>query len=289
MPVATTAAVMPRSPCTGRQKSAISGGYPETNTLVLTTDLVDKRRKLYKTIKKKGVVVDCSVPKGKGTADKRQQQEALKHHMTSALGSAGKTLARGTFEVLYEKVGPEMRRFSSELDKLVSFVGDRKEILPSDVEEISKRTREDPIYEMTSAIGDREATRALFYLDSLLKGKVFHLQVLAAAANQVRKLLLAKDFVRGNYGRHWRPDLRYAAFQKSILPQLQKCESGLVTGKAHPYAVYMTLKQSDNYTFEELTGALEILLDADLRLKRSGQDPKTVLERAILRICGAYE
>ncbi|MBW1896622.1 MAG: DNA polymerase III subunit delta [Deltaproteobacteria bacterium] len=265
---------------------AILKGYPETNHLILTTDIVDKRRKLYKTIKKVGVVIDCSIPKGDRKADKQKQQDALKHHTKAALTPARKMLAPGTFEVLYERVGSDMRRFNSELEKLISFVGDRKEILPSDVEEVSKRTKEDPIYEMSSAIADRDWGKALFYLHSLLKNNIHPLQVLAAAANQVRKLLLAKDLVRGKYGRGWRQGISYGAFQKTVLPQLQEHESGLLAGKAHPYATYMTLKQSDNYTFEELTSALETLLDTDVRLKRSGQNPKLVLERAVLQICG---
>jgi DNA polymerase-3 subunit delta len=265
---------------------AILKGWPETNHLILTSDMVDKRRKLYKTIKKKGGIIDCSVPGGGRTAEKRQQQDALQQHMKAALESAHKTVARGTFEALYEKVGPEMRRFNGELNKLVSFVGSRKEILPSDVEAVSKRTKEDPIYEMTNAIAEREVGKALFYLDNLLKNNLFPLQVLVAATNQIRKLMLARDFSRGRHGGAWRRDLSYAAFQKTVLPQLQKHESDLLAGNAHPYAIYMTLKHSDNYTFEELARALETLLDADLRLKRSGQDSKMVLERAILRICG---
>lgn len=271
----------------GTLNEAIARGYPENHYLVLTTELVDKRRKLYKTIKKKGVVLDCSMPKGDRTAEKRQQQDALRRYMKEALGSSGKTLGREAFEVLYEKVGPELRRFSIELDKLVSFVGDRKEISSSDVEEASKRTKEDPIYEMTNAIGDRQAVRALFYLGSLLKGGMFSLQALSAVSNQIRKLLLAKDFVQGRHGRDWRPNLDYRVFQKKILPQLQRHESDLLTAKAHPYALYMTLKQSDNYTLEELVGALETLLETDKRLKRSGgQDARVVLERAVLQICG---
>ncbi|RLB90034.1 MAG: hypothetical protein DRH10_04835, partial [Deltaproteobacteria bacterium] len=43
---------------------AIEAGFPETNHLILTTDFVDKRRKLYRTIKAKGVVIDCSVGEG---------------------------------------------------------------------------------------------------------------------------------------------------------------------------------------------------------------------------------
>lgn len=265
---------------------AILKGWPETNYLILTTDMVDKRRKLYKTIKKTGVVIDCSLPPGSRTAERRQQQDALQHHMKAALESAHKTVARGAFDALYEKVGPEMRRFDSELNKLISFVGNRKEILASDVEAVSKRTREDPIYEMTNAIGNREVGKALFYVDNLLKNNFFPLQVLSAAANQIRKLMLAKNFSRGGHAGTWRKDLSYQAFQKNVLPQLQKCESDLLAGNTHPYPVYMTLRNSENYTLEELAEALETLLDADLRLKRSGQDPKMVLERAIFRICG---
>jgi DNA polymerase-3 subunit delta len=266
---------------------AILAGYPKTNHLVLTTDSVDRRRKLYKTINKIGVVIDCSVPKGERTADKRRQQQALKAHMRETLRRAEKTMAPGGFEALYEKIGPDMRSFSNELEKLIAFVGDRKEILPSDIETVSKRTRQDPIYEITNAIGERDARRTLFFLDSLLKNNFFPLQVLAAATNQLRKLILAKDLIHGRYGSDWRQDLSYPAFQKMILPKLEKREPDFLTSNAHPFAIYMAFKQSDNYTLEELIGALEVLLDADIRLKRSSQDAKIVLEHAILRMTGA--
>jgi DNA polymerase-3 subunit delta len=266
---------------------AILAGFPETNHLVLTTDIVDKRRKLYKTIKRVGVAVDCSMPKGDRTAEKRKQQEALQGHMKKVLQSVGKTMAPGGFEALYEKVGSDMRSFNSELEKVVTFVGEQKEILPSDVETISERTKQDPIYEMSNAIAERDSHKALFFLGSLLKNNVYPLQVLAAVTNQIRKLILAKDFIRGRSGSSWRKDLSYAGFQKTTWPRLEKHEPDLLTSNAHPYAVYMTLKQSDNYTFEELVGAMEGLLDTDIRLKTSGQNAKIVLEAAILRICGA--
>lgn len=263
---------------------AILAGFPETNHLVLTTDLVDKRRKLYKTIKKTGAVIDCSVPKGDKTADKRRQQEALKAHMREALRRAGKTMAHGGFEALYEKIGPDMRSFANELEKLIAFVGDRMEILPSDIETASKRTKQDPIYEMTNAIAERDTRKALFFLDSLLKNNFYPLQVLSAATNQIRKLILAKDFIQDKHGSGWERDLSYGAFQKIILPELEKREPDFLTSNAHPFAIYKTLKQSDNYTVEELIGAFEVLLDADIRLKSSGQNAKIVLEHAILNI-----
>ena len=265
---------------------AILAGYPKTNHLALTTDFVDKRRKLYKTINKMGVVIDCSVPKGERIADKRRQQQALKGYMKETLKRAGKIMAPGGFEALYEKIGPDMRSYSNELEKLIAFVGDRKEILPSDIETVSKRTKQDPIYEMSNAIAERDTHKALFFLDSLLKNNIHPLQVLAAVTNQIRKLILAKDFINSGNGSSWRKDLSYAGFQKIVLPELEKREPDSLTGNTHPYAIYMTLKQSHNYTPEELMGAMELLLDTDIRLKSSGQNAKMVLEHAVLGICG---
>ena len=266
---------------------AILTGYPKNNHLVLTTDFVDKRRKLYKTIGKIGAVIDCSVPKGGRAADKRHQEEALKAHVKETLKMAGKIMAPGGFETLHKKIGSDMRSFSNELEKLIAFVGERKEILPSDIETTSKRTRQDPVYEMTNAIAERDTRSALFFLDSLLKNNFFPLQVLAAATNQIRKLILAKDFIRSAHGSGWRQGLSYAGFQKMVLPELEKRDPDILTGNVHPFAIYMTLKQSGNYTLEELISALDVLLDADIRLKSSGQYAKIVLERAILRTCGA--
>lgn len=266
--------------------NAILDGFPESNHLLLTADLVDKRRKLYKTIKETGVVIDCSVPKGDRTADRRQQEEQFRAHMRQALEKAGKTMAPGAFEALYEKVGPGMRGFANELDKLIDFARDRKQILPSDVDEVSKRTRQDPLYEMTSAVAARDLGGALFFLGSLLGNKVHPLQVLSAVASQVRKLILGKDFIQSGCANTWSPDLDYVGFQKMILPELEKREPDILTSKAHPYSIYMTFRQSGNYTLKELINALEILLEADMRLKGSAQDPKLVLEYALLGICG---
>ncbi|NVM57776.1 MAG: hypothetical protein HWN51_06635, partial [Desulfobacterales bacterium] len=263
---------------------AVVRGFPETNHLILATEFVDKRCKLYKTIKTIGVAIDCSVPKGDRVADKRQQKEVLKAHMRKTLRSVGKTMAPGGFEALYEKTGGGLRNFNNELEKLISFVGGRKEILADDIEDASQRTKQDPIYELSNAIGERDTHKALFLVDSLLKSNFFPLQILSAVTGQVRKLILARDFIRCEYGDGWKRDLSYGTFQKTILPELNKREGDLLASKAHPFVVYKALMHSDNYTLEELAGALEILLDADIRLKTSGHNARVVLEHAILRI-----
>ena len=264
----------------------IVSGFPDTNHLILTTELVDKRRKLYTAMKTTGVVVDCSIPKGDRTADKRQQKEVLQAHQREALKSAGKTMAPGGFEALYEKTGGGLRNFTNQLEKLITFVGGRKEILVDDIEKVVQRTKEDPIYELSNAIGERDLQKALFFVDSLLKANFFPLQTLSAGVNQVRKLFLASDEIRRKYGDTWRRDMSFQAFKKTILPALQKDKPSFLASNAHPYMIYRLLINANNYTIDELAGALETFLDAEMRLKTSRQPAKLILEQAILRICG---
>ncbi|NVM22156.1 MAG: hypothetical protein HWN68_10305 [Desulfobacterales bacterium] len=271
---------------TGALNEAISTGFAAKNHLVLTTEFVDKRLRLYKTIKTTGVAIDCSVPKGDRAAGRRRQQEILKAHMKETLRNAGKTMAVGGFEALYEKTGGTLRIFSNELEKLITFVGDRKKILADDVEDASQKIKHEPIYELSNAIGERNARKALFLVGSLLKTDFFPLQILSAVINQVRKLIIARDFIGSEYGGGWKRDLSYVGFQKAVLPELDEHGADFLRGKAHPFVVYKTLVHSDNYTFQELTCALEVLLDADIRLKTSSRHARVVLERAILSICG---
>jgi DNA polymerase III delta subunit len=61
----------------------------------------------------------------------------------------------------------------------------------------------------------------------------------------------------------------------------------LVVAKSpkNPYPVYQMLIRSEKFTTDELIAALESLSQSDLRLKSTGQNPKIVLERAIVDIC----
>ena len=66
-------------------QTAVEKGFPKGNHLIITTDMVDKRRKLYKAIQKKGVVIDCSVPKGARRADQMAQEAVLAERMETLL------------------------------------------------------------------------------------------------------------------------------------------------------------------------------------------------------------
>jgi DNA polymerase-3 subunit delta len=304
---------------------AIEKGFPKDNHLIITTGMVDKRRGLYKTLSTEGLIIDCSVPKGDRRADRIAQEAVLAERKDAILGAVQKTMNQAAYHALYEKTGFDLRTFSSSLEKLVNYTGDRREISIEDVESVLPRTKIDPIYELTNALADRSPEQTLFFLDSLLSSDFHPLQAFAAMINQIRKLLLVKDFVESPYGRDWQAACPYDFFQRHIIPALvaydrellgqldswqtmlseeadpqnseipvkkkkkeNKTATDLLIAKnpKNPYPIYLLFKKSERYTKEDLLEAFDSLNEADKQLKSSGQNPKLVLEKVVLDICG---
>jgi len=297
---------------------AIENGFPEGHHLIITTDLIDRRRSLYKLISAKGVVIDCAVPKGDRRADKEAQVAALTSHMQSILEPSGKTMGREAFLSLCEMTGFDLGTFANNLQILIDYAGPRQAITVDDVEAALTRTKKDPLYELTNAVTDRNWDRSLFFLDALLAGEIHGLQALAAVANQIRKLLVAKDFTESPGGAAWHPAATYPQFQKSVLPAVVAFDRELIgrvgaweatlagdpaeekkkkkSDKAgtdlqlarnpgNPFPVYQTLKKADRFSRAELLRALEALAEADVRLKSSALNPRLILERVVWQIC----
>ena len=129
------------------------------------------------------------------------------------LAKSGKRLAVDARKRLIEWTGFDLRTLAGNVDKLISFVGDRKTITDADVTALLDRTRKDPIFEFTNAIADRDLPAGLFFMQSLLDDGVHPLQLLAAAANQLRRLLVAKAFIIRDRGRTWSDQMAFPQFK----------------------------------------------------------------------------
>lgn len=263
----------------------INSGFPSANHIVITADEVDKRRKLYKVIKTAGVILDCSLPAGDGKT--RAQQESIMQSVASQRAKElGKTLGPDAFRALYEKLGGDLRTLHSEIGKLASFVGSRTRIGADDVREVSQRSKQDPIYELTNAIGQRDAASALRLIDGLLSSGHFPLQILAAMVNYIRKLVLAKDACVASASIAWEKGMSYQAFQRSVYPRLSSGDAG--DFKGHPFVLYKIFSQAEGFLFKELAAAFETLLNADIKLKSGAQNPKLILEQIVFSVCGTH-
>ncbi len=302
-------------------QQAVSGGFPAGNYLLITTDLVDKRRALYKTLLKEGAVVNCAVPMGSGRKDVMAREALMAEHARELLARHRKRMEPAAWRRMSEMTGFDLRILSDNLEKLIQYTGDAPAITAADVDAVLKRTRQDPVWALTGAVSERNLQDALFYLDSLLGEGLAPLQILAAATNAMRRLLLAKGFIVGPGGRAWQSGMRYNDFQQSVMPAIQAHDETLLStvsewdapasgsgdnaagakaGKksARPstdlvlapkgrsaYPIYLLLKNSERFRLRELIDILADLQRTDVGLKTSGGPPRELLEAVIIRIC----
>jgi DNA polymerase-3 subunit delta len=295
---------------------AIERGFPKGNCLIITTDRIDKRRSLFQTIRKMGTVVDCSVPRGERRVDRRVREALLNEQMNMILSKSSKSIDRLAHSALIEMTGFDLRTFSNNVEKLISYVGERSEINLEDVESVLRRTKKDPVFELTNSVTDKNTAMSLFFLDSLLRDNIHPLQVLTAIGNQVRRLLIAKDFVQSSHGETWQPGLSFERFKNNVMPAIQNYDKAilellngwkansdskvkkkseidrtvktnllLAKNPGNPYPIFLILQNTENFTKNELAAAFEALHHADGQLKSTNQNPRLVLEKVILAIC----
>ncbi len=304
---------------------ALEHGFPRNHCLIITAEMVDKRRRLFKVINDIGVVVDCAVPKSERQADKVVRNSVLALKKEEILGKNNKKISGPAYTSLCEMTGFDLRTFSDNLSKLIDFVGERQEITEPDVLFVVKRTKQDPIFEFTNAVTDKNIDDALFYLKSLLSGGSHPLQILTALVNQVRRLLVIKTFADKLPRGQWHAGVSYHYFQKSVLPmimdhdnkflhQLENWEKiSIKSGFIHPvkpekkkpktkkdtprtdlliaqnpknpYPIYKSMQKAEGFTKDDLLYIVETLSNADGLLKSTGHSPASVLENIVLRIC----
>ena len=267
-------------------EAALQEGFPEEQCLLLTSDTVDKRRSLYRLIEEKGTVVDLSVISGASRQARSQQERILKSLAKETLSEAGKTIEPAALALLLERTGFNLWAMKTQIEKLISFVGDETLITLQQVDGMSDHFREEPLYELNNAVATRDAASSLLILNRLLDQGYHPLQLLSTLANEMRRLLLAREFIDDHLAGKMDPKLSYGRFQKDILPLVkEKTGKDSPLSTLHPYALQKTMARSATFQMADLVNSLRHLFGADLSLKSTSIPERAIMERLILRLC----
>ena len=265
---------------------ALGEGFPSEHCLVLATDTVDKRRSLYRVMEKLGVVVDFSVASGTSRQARTQQERVLREQTHEILATEGKTIEAGALTLLLERTGFNLWAIKTQLEKLISFVGDDTHITLEQVEGMSDHFREEALYELNNAVATRDCESGLIFLNRLLDQNYHPLQLLASLANEIRRLITAREFIDDHLGGGLNPKMSYGSFQKRILPLIKKkTEKGSPLATMHPFALHKTMVRSTTFQTAELIHSLQLLFNADANLKSSGIPERRVMESLIISLC----
>lgn len=236
--------------------------------------------KLDNAVKKVGAVVTCHALKG----------EALVGWLVERAKREGKRIETAAAEQLIETVGSEMLPLENEVIKLACYAGERESITARDVAAVVAAMPEDVMFAVMDAIVRRQTDQALSLLAELHrydpKPQAVAGKFLALLARQYRMLwqakFLAEKRVNPREVRNLPPDLAGELPTEGNIAQLAFKAGDLFA-------------QSRNFTWQELTDALERLLRCDMANKGGvteesvpfGSDPVRNLQLLTLELTGA--
>ena len=280
---------IPRAPG-GSQvyEEVVAHGVPPASHLILTAEAVDERRALVKRIRESGSVIDVSV-RSKGGWDTQMRPEAARAQAREAAQQAGKTLEEAALARILEQTGFSVRALASELEKLFLYVGSRRSVTAEDVEAVFSASRETNIVNLTSALGERDAARALRAFRSLLAQREPVQRILPALAGELRSLVAARLALDARLEGRWDDSLGYPAFQGRLLPKLGAAgpepEAAARLAAMHPFRAFNLLRSAARFPLRSLLDGLVAIQEADLALKTSGPPEALLVEALLLRLC----
>ncbi|MFQ5911618.1 MAG: DNA polymerase III subunit delta [Nitrospinota bacterium] len=239
---------------------------PDSACLVLLSSTSLKASSpLLKIARKSGVAVSTEPLKGKTLG-------AEVRRMASRLGFS---LGPEALALLLDRTGGSLRRAASELEKLSLHVDDAKEtgreetgpapeVSLKKVAAVVDDGRTENLFDLSDALGAREAAQALEALQRLLRPQHNSSAIIAAMGRHFVRLLEARALLDEG--------VPVAAVPRRL--------------GGHPFYAGKLTDQALRFSDAELRGAVERLQRTDVRLKGSGLPDWALLEELTLALCG---
>ena len=219
------------------------------SVLVLVTEKVDNRKALFRHLKEQHFVADFESPKPAVYAKWAGQ----------LLRERGYRLSQGAMEKLLALAGSDFQTLIGEVEKLTLYAGDDKTIPDAAVDDLVRESCEHTAFELTDAMGRRDAAAALRLLNNLLGAGEPPLRIIGAIVWNFRNVLMVQE------------QLALGKNKGQILAALQ----------INPYVLEKALTQARGLDNRSVQRLYERLAVVDLQIKSSGYDERLLIERLL--------
>jgi DNA polymerase-3 subunit delta len=225
-----------------------------TTVLCLSGEKIDQRTKLGSRLAKGGRLFTFEPPR----------QNELAHWVSRRAARHQEKIDADAAQLLADLIGIELGSLDMALSKLAVYAGADGLITAEHVEQLVAPTRVHSIFELTDAIGARDAGKASTLLRNALEGGENALMVLGMIARQFRQLIGVKEM------------LDEGARNNDLASEL-----GI-----RPFLVDALKAQSRRYSKHELEEALLAVQRTDVKLKSSRLAPGVTLDRLLVDVMG---
>lgn len=221
--------------------------------LVFCAEKIDARRKFFVDFKKHGELIEF----------KKLYDNQMPAAIRDLARQEGITLTDAALALFCRRVDASLQDAHAELGKLAIFLGESRLADVADVEAVVIGTRQESVFALNDAIGDRQGLRAVELVGRLLDEGTPALVVLSMMVRHMRNLGKIREMVA----------------QKRAKAEIAKGAG------VNPYFLDGLIRQSRNFPAERMRKIFELLLATDMALKSAGAHPEALLEKVVLSIC----
>lgn len=232
---------------------------PETTELVFAESaIVPDSHPLYKQIR----------------ADKRGMERAfpilrgreLERWIIQRARMKGAQIESGAVQELTIYVGDNLYLLDVELEKLATYVAGKRPIQVQDVHNLVSYAREENIFSLVDALGQRDGSKAMSSLRRLLEEGHESLVVLHMITRQFRLIIQAKELME----------------QRKTRPQMMQ-----TLHLRHQFILDKLLLQAHNFTMARLREIYQLLQRVDIDIKSGNIEPELALDLFLADICAS--
>jgi len=249
-------------------------------SFILLPERVDKRLKAYRLIEEQATVLEI----------KRLDRDGLIRWIIGRFGELGKVASPQVAELLVELKGEEdTRLIDSEIEKLIAYIGDKKEVARADVEAVVGELPTDRVFELIGKVAKKDRLGALDAFEGLMQIGESPTGIVILLSREVRWLIQVHLYLRDR-ARKLRANITYSEFSKSFLEDFGKwieevgiSEKDTFIGQK-PYAVYMRFVEAVGFQIDYLIDLLDRLLEINTLLVSTSMNPRVLLEMLLASI-----
>lgn len=187
----------------------------------------------------------------------------LSNWIKKYLSIQGKTIEDDALDMLKESKGADLMGLSRELDKLVTFIDKRKSVIDDDVENLVGKSVVASAFDIASAIGNKNTSKAISIVHELTSSGKKPYEIIGILSWFFKRVLKAKLLLDAG-------DTESSVSQKLRINRRSAEE-------------FFTHVHS--FSYQALESRMNILLDADLKIKRPRYNTSLVVELAVIRLC----
>lgn len=217
---------------------------------IVRREKLDERKKIVKEIKKLSKVFECN----------KIENYNLSNYIDEYIKNKGYKINKICINKIIEIAGYDLSRLINEVDKLLIYKDDDKNIAIEDVTNVISKSIEDNVFELTNAIMEKNEARIIkIYKDLLLSGEE-SIKLIVLIANQLRLILQVKLMIKNGY---------------------KESEMASIISE-HPYRIKLAIKSK--FKIKELIYYLDELEELDYNIKSGKVDKDFGLEMFLYNI-----